>query len=194
MNKTATWLFAALSIALIVLISPPAHAQNADALQLLKQPGVHALMRHALAPGGGDPANFQLNDCTTQRNLSDSGRDQARDIGAAFKEAGITFTRVLTSQWCRCRETAKLLDLGTPEDFTPLNSFFQDRSTGPAQVQEIKSYLRTLPEEETVMLVTHQVNVTGLTDEWVRSGEVFIIQVEEAGEVKILGRYLIPAR
>ncbi len=194
MNKTAHWLFAALSIALVALISSPAHAQNADALQLLKQPGVHALMRHALAPGGGDPANFKLNDCTTQRNLSDSGRDQSRDIGAAFKDAGITFTQVLTSRWCRCRETAELLDLGTPKDFTPLNSFFQDRSTGPAQVQEIKDYLKALPEEETVMLVTHQVNVTGLTDEWVRSGEVFIIQLEEAGEVKILGRYLIPAR
>ena len=194
MNKTAHWLFAALSMALIALVSTPAQAQNADGLQLLKQPGVHALMRHALAPGGGDPANFQLNDCSTQRNLDDSGRDQARDIGAAFRDAGITFTRVLTSQWCRCRETAELLDLGTPEDFTALNSFFQDRSTGPAQVQEIKDYLKALPKEETVMLVTHQVNVTGLTDEWVRSGEVFIIRLEDAGEVKILGRYLIPAR
>ncbi|MEM8690231.1 MAG: histidine phosphatase family protein [Pseudomonadota bacterium] len=194
MNKTATWLFAALSIALIALVPSSTRAQNADVLQLLKQPGVHALMRHALAPGGGDPANFQLNECSTQRNLDDSGRDQARDIGAAFRTAGITFTKVLTSQWCRCRETAELLDLGKPADFTALNSFFQDRSTGPAQVKEVRDYLKALPPQETAMLVTHQVNVTGLTGEWVRSGEVFIIKVDEAGEVKILGRYLIPAR
>lgn len=194
MSKTANWLFAALSMALIALASVPAQADEAPALQLLKQPGVHAIMRHALAPGGGDPDNFQLNDCSTQRNLDDSGREQAAEIGAAIKMAGITFTRVLTSQWCRCRETAELLGLGAPEDLPALNSFFQDRSTGPAQTDELKAYLKALAPDETVMLVTHQVNITGLTGQWVRSGEVFIIQVEEAGEVKILDRYLIPAR
>lgn len=83
----------------------PASANDWDALD---QPGAVAIMRHALAPGTGDPADFELDDCSTQRILSDAGRDQARRIGAAFRERGITFDRVLTSQWCRTTETAEL--------------------------------------------------------------------------------------
>lgn len=82
------------------------------------------LLRHAIAPGTGDPANFQLNDCATQRNLSESGRQQARDIGAAFRDRNIPVVEVLSSQWCRCLETAELVDIAPVEPFPPLNSFF----------------------------------------------------------------------
>ena len=88
------------------------------------EPGAIAIMRHALAPGTGDPANLTIGDCSTQRNLDDRGRDQARAIGSALRERGIVFDVVLSSQWCRTLETAKLLGLGTVVDAPALNSFF----------------------------------------------------------------------
>ena len=90
---------------LLTLFALPVLANDWDAL---REPGAVAIMRHALAPGGGDPAGFDVTDCATQRNLDDRGRDQARAIGAALRERGFTFGRVLTSQWCRCRDTATL--------------------------------------------------------------------------------------
>ena len=78
----------------------------------LDRPGAFAIMRHALAPGTGDPAGFTLEDCSTQRNLDDRGRAQALAIGAAFRARGVQFDAVLSSQWCRCQETASLLELG----------------------------------------------------------------------------------
>jgi phosphohistidine phosphatase SixA len=156
-----------------------------------KRPGVAFLMRHALAPGTGDPANFALEDCSTQRNLNDAGRDQARRVGEAFTTRGIEVDLVLTSQWCRCRETAELLDLGTVEDFPALNSFFQDRSTAAAQTSETLAYLKKLPDGQRPFLVTHQVNITALTKGSVRSGEVIVVDVSDEGDVDVLGRILI---
>lgn len=99
------------------------------------------LLRHAIAPGTGDPANFQLDDCSTQRNLSDVGRQQAREIGKAFRDRNIPVTKVLSSQWCRCLETAELMDIAPVEPFSPLNSFFRDRSTAESQTAQVKDYV-----------------------------------------------------
>jgi len=79
--------------------------------------GYVAVMRHAIAPGTGDPSNFRLGDCQTQRNLSETGRQQARRLGQLLRDRQVPVTRVLSSQWCRCLETAKLLDLGQVEPF-----------------------------------------------------------------------------
>ena len=86
------------------------------------------LFRHALAPGTGDPPNFQVDNCSTQRNLSEEGRQQARQIGEVIRNRNIAVTRVLSSQWCRCLETAKLMDVGEVEPLKSLNSFFENRS------------------------------------------------------------------
>ena len=94
-----------------------------------------ALLRHALAPGTGDPPEFQLGQCTTQRNLSDEGRDQARTIGGLFRENGIHNVRVFSSQWCRCMETAKLLALGPVAELPLLNSFFQNYERRESQTR-----------------------------------------------------------
>lgn len=177
-------LFAALATA------APVFADEAG-WEAAARPGAILLMRHALAPGTGDPANFTLDDCSTQRNLSDEGRDQARRIGKAFRERGIAVEPVLTSQWCRCRETAELLDLGPVEDFPALNSFFQDRSTAPAQTEEVLDDLADLPDERRPFLVTHQVNISAIADVFPRSGEVIVIDVGEGREVEVLGRILI---
>lgn len=105
--------------------SPTVTASSSDTWSLLQQGdrGYVVMMRHALAPGTGDPPNFRLEDCSTQRNLSAQGRAQARRIGEAFRRRGIKVARVLSSQWCRCLETARLMNLGAVEPFAPLNSF-----------------------------------------------------------------------
>ena len=82
------------------------------------------LLRHAIAPGTGDPANFQLNDCSTQRNLSEAGRQQAREIGEAFRDRNIPVTKVLSSQWCRCLETAELMDIASSGTFLSAEFIF----------------------------------------------------------------------
>ena len=115
--KTMRWI-----VAILFLLPASVAANDWDALT---EPGAFAIMRHALAPGTGDPADFRLDDCTTQRNLDARGREQARAIGAAFRDRGITFDVVLTSQWCRTRETAELLGLGEVVEAPALNSFFQ---------------------------------------------------------------------
>ncbi|HIC82335.1 MAG TPA: histidine phosphatase family protein [Kiloniellaceae bacterium] len=160
-------------------------------LERLAEPGTHAILRHALAPGTGDPANFALGDCTTQRNLNDVGRAQARAIGTAMRAAGIAVDHVLTSQWCRTAETARLLDLGPVTDAPMLNSFFRDRSTADAQTAETAAALAALPAEETAVLVTHQVNITALTGIFPRSGEMVLLRVGEDGGVTVLDRVLL---
>lgn len=115
-----------LIVLILTLLPGLAFANDWD---VLDQPGAIAIMRHALAPGTGDPSDFDVTDCSTQRNLDDRGRAQARAIGKAFRDPDITFDAVLTSQWCRCRETAALLGLGTPRAEPALNSFFSDFST-----------------------------------------------------------------
>lgn len=146
------------------------------------------LIRHALAPGMGDPSQFQLEDCTTQRNLSENGRQQAREIGTAFRRNGIDTARVLSSRWCRCLETARLLDLGAVEPFPALDSFFATRERGPRQTTELRKFLSQPYAGPPRVLVTHQVNITSLTDIFPRSGEMVVIQPTADGAVRVLGR------
>ncbi|WP_422367730.1 histidine phosphatase family protein [Pelagibius sp.] len=177
----------------VVLFNPIAEALAADTaiLQRLNEPRTHAIMRHALAPGTGDPANFTLGDCTTQRNLSDRGRNQARAIGGAIRTAGVSVDRVLTSQWCRCAETARLLDLGTVTAEPAVNSFFADRSTAEKQTAAARDLLAAMPEDQTAILVTHQVNITALIDVFPQSGEVFVLKVAEDSRIDVLGSFLL---
>jgi phosphohistidine phosphatase SixA len=138
------------------------------------------LLRHALAPGTGDPASFALNDCATQRNLSAEGRAQAQHIGQSLRDRGVTVRQVLSSQWCRCLETAELMAVGEVEPFPPLNSFFRDRSTADAQTAAVQDYL--LSQAETpgvIVMVTHQVNIAALTEIVPRSGEAVVLQMDE---------------
>ena len=159
-------------VALFIALLPiGAVAQDMSALG---QTNTVALMRHALAPGTGDPARFTLEDCSTQRTLSDQGRDQARRIGQAIRDAGIVFDHVWTSQWCRTRETADLLNVGPVSDQPALNSFFQNRSDADAQRRDVLEALAALPADAKVLFVTHQVNISNLTGEFTRSGEMII--------------------
>lgn len=129
-------------------------------------------IRHALAPGGGDPSHFDVNDCATQRNLNEVGRDQSRDIGRQLRALGIEPTHIWSSQWCRSFETAELLGLGEVTALPSLNSFFQNRAAGPEQMAELRAFLRNLdPAGGPYVMVSHQVVVGSLTNTWVASGD-----------------------
>ncbi|MCA0872191.1 histidine phosphatase family protein [Seohaeicola saemankumensis] len=170
---------------ILLLLPTSLFANDWDALA---QPGAIAIMRHALAPGTGDPATFELGDCETQRNLDARGRNQARAIGAAFRERGISFELVLTSQWCRTRETAELLNLGPVVEAPALNSFFGRYERRDGQTRDTLALLQE--HEGRVMLVTHQVNISALSGQATRSGEVLIIRQHE-GEIEVLGSILL---
>jgi phosphohistidine phosphatase SixA len=146
----------------------------ADPMVAAGQPGAVLLMRHATAPGTGDPPGMRLGNCATQRNLSDEGRAEARAIGERFRAAGIDFDRILSSEWCRTTETAELMDLGPVTPFPPANSFFSDRSTANRQTARVQAYIAALPEGERVLIVTHQVNISALTGITPRSGEIVV--------------------
>lgn len=171
----------------------PASTTNAeqDLWTRLQQADTHyfVLMRHALAPGTGDPANFQLGDCSTQRNLSAEGREQARRTGEAFKRRDIPVQQVLSSQWCRCLETAELLDIGSVEPFPPLNSFFRDRATGPEQTARVREFM--LEHQDTpgvTVMVTHFVNISALAGAGISSGEMAVMQVNDQNQLELTGQ------
>ena len=185
-------LFAVASMAAILLPAGPATAD--DRFARLSEPGVVAIMRHAHAPGAGDSVGFTLDDCATQRNLDVRGREQAREIGAAIRAAGVTVDRVLTSQWCRCRDTARLLGLGPVHDLPAINSFFRNPDRADRQTAELRRFLLGLPPRQTVILVTHYVNIRALTNRGVASGEVLLLEIGRDGAVSVVDEILIGPR
>ena len=146
------------------------------------------LMRHAIAPGMGDPENFTIGDCRTQRNLSEAGRRQAEAIGNRFRANGIDKARVFSSQWCRCLETATLLDLGVVEELLELNSFFQEYERRDYQTQELRKWIGRQSLDQPLVLVTHQVNITAMTGIYPESGEMVLVKRSDSGELSVLGR------
>jgi len=156
-------------------------ADEENLWQALRSGGHFALLRHAVAPGTGDPPNFAIGLCATQRNLSDEGRDQARQIGGRFRDNNILSARVFSSQWCRCLETAKLLELGPVEELPALNSFFQHYERRASQTRALKKWLLQQDLSRPLVLVTHQVNITALTGIYPASGELVIVQRTQEG-------------
>jgi phosphohistidine phosphatase SixA len=158
----------------------------------LATPGTHVILRHARAPGTGDPPAFRLGDCSTQRNLDTRGRAQARRLGDMLRATDAPFDAVLTSEWCRCRDTAALLDLGPVTAEPVLNSFFAGRGDRTAQTRALRDLLRGAGDRRLV-LVTHQVNITALTGSGVASGEAFAIRMGDGDRAEVLARILPPA-
>ncbi len=166
------------------------HARADDAAWQALENGGIVLFRHALAPGTGDPANFTLGDCSTQRNLNNQGRADSRAIGQAFQDKGIKVGRVLTSQWCRCVETAELAFPGQVEEEPVFNSFFQNRSAGPEQTRAGQRILEQWSGDGALVIITHQVNITALTDIFPQSGEGIVVGINN-GEIEVIGRLRI---
>ena len=131
-------------------------------------------LRHALAPGVGDPLAFIKEDCSTQRNLNNEGRLQARLIGDYLRQSNIRFSEILTSEWCRCIDTAKELDIGKWKTFSGLNSFFQGHEKKYLVVNKLRKKIKSLKSSDFVLFVTHQVVITEITGEVPRSGEMVL--------------------
>lgn len=152
--------------------------------------GYVVIMRHALAPGIGDPVDFRLNDCSTQRNLSDEGRKQAIKTGKAFRGRKIQVSRVLSSQWCRCLETAKLLNLGKVEPFAPINSFFSNYKAQSRQTSQLRQFiLNNRNNSGVVVMITHEINITALTsDIYPKSGESVVLRANNQNNIEVVGQ------
>lgn len=167
--------------------SAAVHAEDAALWKVLRAGGHIVLLRHAIAPGTGDPENFVLGDCSTQRNLSQAGRDQAERIGRRLRENGISAARVYASQWCRALETAELLRLGPIAQLPLLNSFFGSRQSEPTQTRALARWLADQDLRTPLVLVTHQVNITGLTGIYPASGEMVVVKRTPDGSLRVVG-------
>ena len=136
-------------------------------------------MRHALAPGFGDPDYFSIKDCSTQRNLNETGRAQARAIGVKLAAANIKFSAIYSSYWCRCLETAELLGLGVITPFEGLNSFFQNHAPREATLAKLRQKLDILsPSAPATLMITHAVTIHAITGLSVASGGVVIYDLK----------------
>ncbi len=163
-------------------------ADEKSLIEQMKSGNAVLMIRHANAPGIGDPENFDVNDCTTQRNLDDEGREQAKAIGQWLRDHDIQAVKLYSSQWCRCLETARLMQMGTVNPLPALNSFFEQIENREPNLTAIRKFIQdnTKPGELLIM-VTHQVTISGITGEWIDSGEAKLVQVDKTGNIKMLG-------
>lgn len=195
-QSTLTCRFYIMSLLVLLsigIVTSSTSQASQEAWQALTRGTAVALVRHAIAPGTGDPPGFVLGDCLTQRNLSQKGRTQAQNIGEIFRSHGISEASIYSSQWCRCLETARLLELGPVAELTALNSFFNDPAKGPQQTEKIRAFITASQAERPLILVTHQVNITALTGIFPASGEIVVIQIIPDGLGQILGRFKVSA-
>ena len=132
-------------------------------------------IRHAIAPGNGDPDEFDINDCSSQRNLSEKGRNQSKKIGDFFRINKIKIDTVLSSEWCRCKDTAKLA-FGNFKTFSALNSFYEARfaKNKSEQIKELRNFINNWEDDSNLIIVTHFVVISALLNKGVSSGEMII--------------------
>ena len=163
-------------IIIFICINPTVKADsNQSFIKELQKGGKLIFIRHAYAPGGGDPDNFDINDCSTQRNLSESGRIQSKKIGSFFKENKISFVKVYSSEWCRCKETASIA-FNNFETKNFLNSFFsiQFAHNRKKQVIEFEKFINNWDQNENIILVTHYVVISEILNYAPASGEIVV--------------------
>ena len=186
----------------ICLLAAPASAQQEGNLRAADhragtawealRAGAIVVFRHADAPGGGDPPGLKLDDCSTQRNLSAEGRAQARRIGERLRQERVAVGAVWASQWCRTRETAELLGSGPVRDAVAFNSFFGEREREAAQTRQTAAARAALlgwRGPVSLVVVTHQVNLTALTGIFPAQGEGVVLR-PRAGQLEVVGRVL----
>ena len=183
------------ALALILLITlsiQPSYASELliwDKLSASSAKGYVLLLRHSLAPGVGDPENFKLGDCSTQRNLSQEGRDDAAEIGAWIKRQKVKIYRVESSRWCRARQSAELLDIGKVKLNKNLDSLFRESNleSHPKTLKTKEQILNHRNKSGLLVLVGHYVNIAALVGVGVDSGEGLIVKANKNGVIKVLG-------
>jgi phosphohistidine phosphatase SixA len=151
-----------------------------------------ALMRHTDAPGGaGDPAGFRLDDCATQRNLSAKGRADALRIGARLRSEGIVVERLLSSPWCRCMDTATLLELGPVEATSTFGNVVVLSDQRESLVAGARAVIDKWTGSGILVVVTHGANIAALTGVSAASGEIVVVRSGSGGSSKPVGRLLL---
>jgi phosphohistidine phosphatase SixA len=184
-------------IAYILLLSGLCFAQQAAASLVNDlQDGQHVLlMRHADAPGYGDPTGYVIGQCSSQRNLGDYGKKQAKAIGVWLTNQGIQKADVFSSPWCRCLDTANLLNKGPVKIKSSLGSFFDNMSLEKKQTKELEGFIKAeLAKQSKVplILVTHHVNIQAYTGKVVGVGDMVLVKVNKNGEYLSHKIYLSP--
>ena len=144
-------------------------------LNSLKEGKKLVFIRHAIAPGNGDPDNFSIKDCSTQRNLSKNGIIQSKKIGQFFKKNQIKIDKVLSSEWCRCKDTAKIA-FKSFKTFDALNSFYDEKfaHNEAKQIKSLKKYIKNWQNDDNLILVTHFVVISSILNVGASSGEIVI--------------------
>ena len=171
------------------MFSAPVSAASVNELVMQMQSGNAVLMiRHALAPGIGDPEEFDVNDCSTQRNLDGAGREQAKAIGQWLRDHGIKNAKVFSSQWCRCMDTASLMGMGEVTPLPALNSFFESPQDREPNLSALRKFIQNESKPgELIIMVTHQVTISGITGNWTDSGHGKLVRPGNDGKIKLLG-------
>ena len=183
----------ALALSLLLSLSiQPSYANELliwDKLNASSAKGYVLLLRHSLAPGVGDPENFKLGDCSTQRNLSQEGRDDASEIGAWIKRQKVEIYRVESSRWCRARQSAELLDIGKVKLNKNLDSLFRESNleSHPKTLKTKQQIISHRNKSGLLVLVGHYVNIAALVGVGVDSGEGVIVKANKNGVIKVLG-------
>ena len=168
-----------------IIFSTQIYAQE-KIIDLLKDGNKLIFIRHAYAPGNGDPSNFKLNDCSTQRNLSGEGIKQSQKIGKFFNLNKIKIDKVLSSEWCRCKDTAKLA-FDKYKTFDALNSFYDSRfrHNKDQQIKDLKNFILNWDSKKNLVLITHFVVISEIFNVTTSSGEIIISDKK----FNIVGRY-----
>ena len=159
----------------------------------LASPDYVLMMRHTRAPGVGDPANFKLGDCKTQRNLSDEGIAQAKRIGQWLKQQGIQTAAVYASPWCRTSDTARLLGFGSVTPENALASTFEEKNSAALPPSDLPAFIQSAIKTKgakALILVTHQVNISAYSGVDTAAGEMVLIKLDQSG--KMLSREVYP--
>ncbi len=180
-------LLLALTLGALALSNGSVNAASDEAAWNALRAGGIAIFRHANAPGVGDPPGMRLDDCSTQRNLDEEGRVQARRIGDAFRSRNVQMGAVLASQWCRATETAELAFPGLVRVEPVFNSFFGDQQAGQLQTEAARRLLEVWRGPGALFVSTHQVNITALTGLAPASGEGIVLTPSDDG-LAVIGR------
>ena len=177
-------LIALVALAVALLLAQTARAEPLSEA-IAKIDADILFLRHALAPGYGDPADFRVDDCTTQRNLKDVGRAQARAIGAYFTENGITPDVILSSRWCRCQDTAREMAIGPFTTHDGLNSFFDGHVDRDETLAALRTRIKAIERGSLVLMVTHQVVISAITGIAPQSGGMVVYNSRTGAKLSV---------
>ena len=188
--RTGVAALALRAAAAVLLLAVPFAALADDALwKLLREGGQVLFIRHATTtPGVGDPPGFRLEDCSTQRNLSDEGRAEARRLGDALRARAVPIGEILSSPWCRCHDTARLAFGREATTWAALSNLFGRREAAEAQVREMRARIGAYRGKDNLVLVSHGSTALPLTGASPQQAEILVLTPRGGGRFELAGR------